>query len=394
MNVNYKYLPFIKRTLDRKGVRYVIITGGRGSGKTFILDRIIAQRIMMSQNDTILYTRYTLAGLRNGTLPEWRRLNHDYPEIYLTNTAAMYGDSRIIFDGIKSASPSKLKSIAGCTVFICDEAADIMKEEEFDTIEQSVRTKGGDNLVILCLNPTTPDHWIYKRFYVDKTFEQIEFNGATYTIEKIVNENVLHIHTTFLDNLTNLSDSFLEIAKEAQKSNEKRFLNQFIGAWVDYDGTKIFNWKLSEDIDRSLPVAVGVDFGYYPDPTAICKVYCDNVGKKLYVEGVCYQHKMTAEELKEEILKYSNYRIVADLNVKPVTEPLRLQGLDIYYKNMKVELKQQLIMLSQYEIITDDSYLRNELMTYRWGKAGEALVGYGDHAIDALRYAAFNLIRE
>lgn len=397
MELNKKYLPAIKRILGVANIyspRYLILTGGRGSGKTFALDNLLIRRVLQERGDVILYTRYTLGGIRNGVLPEWRKLNVEFPEFYMTNISATFGNTRIIFDGIKSASPNKLKSIGGCSIFICDEASDIMKEQEFDTIEQSIRAKDKDNLIILILNPTTPDHWIYKRFYQNKKFEKIMFNEQEYIIELIDDPNVIHIHTTFLDNLNNLSESFLNIIKDRQKKSPKQFVNQYLGLWVDYDGTKILRYTISDEIDRNLPCAIGVDFGYYPDPTAIVKVYCCHQSKRLFVEVLEYKHKMTADEVKNELLKYSDYRIVCDTNIKTITEPLRLSGLDIYYKNMKIELLQQLLALSEWEIYTNSVKLIQELQTYRMGDKNNIIVGTGDHAIDALRYAAFALIRE
>ena len=38
----------------------------------------------------------------------------------------------------------------------------------FDKIDLSVRQKGRDNRIILILNPTTKEHWIYERFFESK----------------------------------------------------------------------------------------------------------------------------------------------------------------------------------------------------------------------------------
>jgi phage terminase large subunit len=313
----------------------------------------------------------------------------------MTNTAAYFGSSRIIFDGIKSSSPSKLKSIEGLSVFVVDEASDIMREEEFDTIDQSIRAKGRDSLTILILNPTTPEHWIYKRFFDEVTFHKLYFQGQEYTYPIIKNENVIHVHTTFLDNLQNLNESFLNIAKETQKRNEQRFINQYLGLFVDWDGARILQYEIVQNIDRSLPCAIGVDFGYYPDPSAICRVYVDNKNKLVYVEGLLYAHKLSAKELSNEIITYENYRIVCDTNIKPITEPLRLNGAEIYYKNMRIELRQQLAKMAEYKILIYENdistLIANEVSSYRWIK-NEPVQGYGDHAIDAFRYAAFPII--
>lgn len=392
MTIDAAYRDVLNRILSTSGKRYLVLTGGRGSGKSFICNNLIIRRLLKDNAEVMLMTRYTLAGVRNGLLPSIKSIALNYPQLAITNTSCRYLRSSIIFDGIKSASPSKLKSIDNLSLFICDEASDIPTEFEFDTIDQSIRASDKDALVILILNPTNPDHWIYKRFYRDITYNTITINNKNFYVPIINDKNVIHIHTTFLNNLQNLSQSFINIAKNSLNENEVKFANQFLGIWTDFKGSKIFNTKKGE-LDRSLPCAIGVDFGYYPDPTTIVKVYIDVGNKVIYAEELLYEHNMSADMLRNELLRYTDYDIIADINAKTVTEPLKMQGLSIYYKSMKVELYQQLLLLSDYQVIVSGENLYNELITYRWDK-NKPIAGYGDHAIDAMRYAAFALIKK
>lgn len=50
----------------------------------------------------------------------------------------------------------------GLTTFVVDEAEEWESEEEYDTIKLSIRKKGVKNRVIIILNPTNIDHWIFK----------------------------------------------------------------------------------------------------------------------------------------------------------------------------------------------------------------------------------------
>ena len=86
----------------------------------------------------------------------------------------------------------------------------LIDEDIFDTIDLSIREKGIQNRIILILNPVTKEHWIYKRFFEDKGVAA-GFNGFK--------DNVCYIHSTYLDNKDNLSQSFLERIKsyKAQK---------------------------------------------------------------------------------------------------------------------------------------------------------------------------------
>jgi phage terminase large subunit len=70
----------------------------------------------------------------------------------------------------------------------------------FDKIDLSVRSQSQTNRIILILNPTTKEHWIYQRFFQDKGIQE-GFN--------VSKEDVTYIHTTYLDNIQNLSESYL-----------------------------------------------------------------------------------------------------------------------------------------------------------------------------------------
>ena len=82
-----------------------------------------------------------------------------------------------------------------------DEAEELTDEGTFDKIDLTIRETKNQNRIILILNPTTKEHWIYQRFFEDKGIQE-----GTNT-EK---DNTTYIHTTYQDNLENLSKSFLK----------------------------------------------------------------------------------------------------------------------------------------------------------------------------------------
>ena len=107
-----------------------------------------------------------------------------------------------MFRGIKASSgnqTAKLKSIPGLTTFVVDEAEEFTSEEDFDTIHYSIRKKGIKNRVIIVLNPAYKTHWIYKRFFKPHNLPE-EFSGQV--------GRVLYIHTTYEDNIDNLSSGY------------------------------------------------------------------------------------------------------------------------------------------------------------------------------------------
>ena len=196
--------------------RFFIITGGRGSGKSFEVGRF-ASLLSFEKNHKILFTRQTMTSAHLSIIPEFQEKIEllelqpyfDVTRGEIKNTSS---GSSIIFKGLKSSSgdqTANLKSLQGTTTWILDEAEELVNEFTFDKINLSLRQKGVQNRVILILNPATKEHWIYKRFFEQAGVKE-SFTG--------VKGDVTYIHSTYLDNLENLDQSFLnEIARIKKK---------------------------------------------------------------------------------------------------------------------------------------------------------------------------------
>ena len=57
------------------------------------------------------------------------------------------------------------------------------------------------------MNPPDVNHFIYQR-YIKNTHKIVEIDGVYVQIS--THPNVLHIHTTYLNNIKNLNEIFLE----------------------------------------------------------------------------------------------------------------------------------------------------------------------------------------
>ena len=106
--------------LGSKNTRYFLLTGGRGSGKSFEVGRF-ASLLSFEPNHKILFTRQTMTSAHLSIIPEFQEkiellqaenlFNVNKSEI--TNT---YSKSDIIFRGIKTSSgdqTANLKSLQG-----------------------------------------------------------------------------------------------------------------------------------------------------------------------------------------------------------------------------------------------------------------------------------------
>jgi len=226
---------------EPENIRYYIVTGGRGSGKSFGVG-LKACLKTYEKNNRILYTRYTLTSAGISIIPEFvdkiELLNKEN-DFHITKSEIINNttDSDIIFKGIKTSSGNQtanLKSITGVTMWILDEAEELDDEEIFDKIDFSIRSKEQKNIVILVLNPANKEHWIYRRFFIDKNVTD-GFNGVV--------DNVCYIHTSYKDNLDNLSDSFLQNIEWVKQNEPNKYKHQFLGEWNDESDFKLLPFK-------------------------------------------------------------------------------------------------------------------------------------------------------
>ena len=251
----------------------ILLTGGRGSGKSFNIGTFIERLTFESEGERlahqILYTRYTMVSASISIIPEFtEKMELDGTEKYFSSTKQdvvnLCTGSHIMFRGIKTSSgnqTAKLKSIHGITTFVCDEAEEWTSEKDFETIMYSIRQKGIQNRIIIIMNPTDNYHWVYKRF-IEKTHKIVYYDGVPVQIS--THPNVLHIHTTYLDNKDNLSQEFLDAAQRCKEENPEKYAHTFMGQWSDVAEGAVFKTihevkEFPEWVDK---VAIGVDFGY------------------------------------------------------------------------------------------------------------------------------------
>ena len=369
--------------------RYFIVTGGRGSGKSFAIN-IILLYLTYESNHTILFTRYTLRAAGISIIPEFieklEMLNViDNFRITKDEIINKGNNSKIIFRGIKTSSgdqTANLKSLQGITTWVMDEAEELNNEDIFDKIDLSVRNKAQDNRVILILNPSTKEHFIYKRWFEGRGVEA----GSNTT-----KEDTTYIHTTYLDNIENLSPSYIKQIQSMQARRPERYKHTILGSWLDKAEGVIFNnWSIGE-FKQVGKIVFGQDFGFSNDPSSLVKTSIDKQNKVIYVQLCFYQPKLTTSEIA-----VLNKKFAADnLIVGDSAEPRLINELSKDC-NIVPAIKGQgsitygISLLQDYDlVITEDSTdLIKELNNYCWlEKKSQTPVDNFNHAIDALRYA-------
>ena len=384
LKLNKKYL-----VLDESFARYFIVTGGRGSGKSFAVNSVLLL-LTYQAGHTILFTRYTLRAASISIIPEFiEKLELlgviDQFKITKDEIINTGNGSKIIFRGIKTSSgdqTANLKSLTGITTWVMDEAEELNDEDIFDKIDLSVRNKIQENRVILILNPTTKEHFIYKRWFEDRGVSA----GSN-----ITKEDTTYIHTTYLDNIDNLSESYIKQIETMKVRRPNRYKHTIEGAWLDKaEGVIFSDWSIGE-FQQVGKVVYGQDYGFSNDPSTLVKTSIDKENKVIYIQLCFYQTKLTTSEIAVLNKKFAADNLIVGDSAEPrlITELSRDCNVVPAIKGQG-SITFGISLLQDYDlVITEDSTeLIKELNNYCWlEKKSQTPVDNFNHAIDALRYA-------
>jgi phage terminase large subunit len=339
----------------------------------------------------ILFTRYTLVSAAISIIPEFIEkieLMQMEDQFVVTKDEIIniLTGSKIIFKGIKTSSGTQtanLKSLQGVTTWVLDEAEELTDEDTFDKIDLSIRHKTKQNRVILILNPTTKEHFIYDKFFESKGIQQ----GTT-----LIKDDTTYIHTTYLDNIENLSESFLKQVEYIKERRPEKYKHTIMGGWLDKaEGVIFTNWKIGDFKEIGVSV-YGQDYGFSADPTTLVKTNIDKANKVIYVQLLYYKQALTTSQIARLNSDFANKELIVGDN----SEPRLISELNALGNNVVPTIKGAdsviygISLLQDYDlIITEDSVdLIKELNNYSWlEKKSKTPIDKHNHAIDALRYA-------
>lgn len=379
--------------LWRNKTRYFVLTGGRGSGKSFA-NGLFVSHLLNEPGEVVLYTRYTMTSAALSVIPEFMEKVElqGWGNIYNTqgNSAVNTASASVIhFRGLKTSSGNQtanLKSLQGVTCWVLDEAEELTDEDMFDKIDLSVRSKQKHNRVIIILNPATKEHWIYKRFFEQAGVEP-GYNGT--------HGNVTYIHTTWEDNRRNLNESFIAQAEHMAATNPAKYQHVMAGGWLNRaEGVVFPNWRVG-DFDPTLSFSYGLDHGYSVDPAALVKVAVDERNKLIYLHEELYERGLGIGELRATLLARvrPGSLIVAESAQPMLNDELRKGGQLNIVSVKKPEIMTRVQKMLDYTLVVtpESTNLATELNNYRYADKGKSvIVDAYNHLLDAAGYNVYH----
>ena len=390
VKIHEKYIP-----LWQSPSRYFVITGGRGSGKSFGV-AVFLLNLTYEEGHKVLFTRYTMISAQTSIIPEFIEkidmmgVAEDF-RITKDEIINLTTGSSIIFKGIRTSSGNQtaaLKSLNGVTTFVLDEAEELVDESVFDKIDFSVRSQTKQNRCILILNPTTKEHWIYQRFF--QSYGIIDaYNGS--------NNDITYVHTDYRDNKDNLSESFLVQVMDMKRRRPDKYQHQILGGWLaKAEGTIFKNWRVGEYLQTE-HTCYGQDFGFATDLTTLVKISVDKEGRKMWVKEIYGKPNLSTEEIATR----NKMECGMDLIICDNSEPRLLNEMKRKGVNVKPTIKRQgsimsgIALMQDFEIIVDrESHgVIRELNNYTWQEKNSKPIDKWNHFLDACRYGLQYLVQ-
>lgn len=394
-----KLIPMM--TVPYGAVDYRVVHGGRGSGKTITMAKMVCIFVLSmavsGQSGTALCAREFLNSLEDSTLAEIKSAINSEPEILApwfdvgekyVRTRGLPGRIDFVFVGLRHNVDS-LKSKARVLITWVDEAENV-SEMAWRKLIPTVMRYGGE--MFLSYNPESPESATHKRFRANQSdrilIEQVNWNDNPWFPEALNRER--------LDDLEHRPDIYHHVWE---------------GEFLTLTDAQVFAGKYEvkafELPEKAVPY-FGLDFGFSKDPMACVEVYKQGqvllwrreavkIGLDMHLQGAFIRDKMGD--------KIARYDVIADSarpeNISYLSKPINQTGGSFQLPRIKASVKGKGsvedgvdFIKSHHNIIHPDCpEIHREFKLYSYkvdrqsGQILPVLIDSNNHCIDAGRYA-------
>ena len=387
--------------------RYRPVKGSRASKKSKTTALWFIVNMMKYPQANTLVIRKTFRTLKDSCFAELKWAVHrlkvdawwEFKESPLEATYKPTGQ-KIYFRGLDD--PLKVTSITVDVGVLCwgwiEEAYEIMKEDDFNILDESIRGEVPEGLFkqwTITFNPWNEHHWLKKRFF-----------------DCPPDPDILAITTNYMCNEW-LDAADIKVFEDMKKRNPRRYAVAGLGGWGIVDGLVYENWKeeafdhTSDEFKREHPNLIscfGLDFGYTNDPSTLFCGLLDLKEKRLFVFDEMYEKGLSNKRIADTVqgMGYGKERITADSAEPKSIDELKSLGLRVKAATKgKDSIKNGIQWIQDLEIIIHPRCVNfiTEISNYTWDtdKFGTKLnvpIDDCNHLMDAMRYALEKYITE
>ena len=397
----------INRAIDDRDYREFYLEGGRGSTKSSFISEKIIELLENNPRMCAVVLRKVKDTLKDSVFAqlEWAidTLSETYPglkdrykltksPLEITNTRTgqvIYFRGADDYGKIKSLKTPKDMYVGITWYEEFDQFAGMM---EVRKINQSLIRGGDDFIQFYSYNtPASSQHFV--------------------NIEKIIPKDSRLVHLSDYRTVPKkwLGQAFIDEAEFLKQTNEKLYLNEYLGEMTGVGGNVFENVELREITDEEINtfdyIYQGIDFGWFPDPLAWTKCCYNPSQRTLYIFDEFVVNKMSNADVWQH-LKEDKGVTEDDLIIADSAEPKSIGDFKAYGSLMKgaekgagsVEYSMKWLS-SLAKIVIDQRRCpvsAQEFSTYEFeqDKDGNYISGYVDadnHCIDSIRYALNNI---
>lgn len=397
----------INRRITSGTVSECILKGGRGSLKSSFPGLKIPELIMANPSMHALCVRNVKDTLKDSVYEQikWGIEKLGVSDRFKCTTSPLKivykpTGQTIYFRG--ADDPLKIKSIKPAFGYI-----GILWFEEFDqfagaaairNIRQSAIRGTDENgqsraIIFESFNPPpTASAWVNK--YV------ADIEARENTEDRKDGAEILHTNYTDAPREW-LGDEFIKEAEDLRRVNVRAYSNEYLGEVTGTGGNVFENVEIREITDEEIQnfdkAKQGLDWGYFPDPTAFVRLQYDPAKMIIYVFDEIKRIKTGNEELVDIFKEYKQTQTIADNAEEKSIAFFRANGYNIRPcvkgpGSVDFGIKW---LASRAKIVIDrrrcpETAKEFELYEYMKDRDGNFVSGYPDennHFIDAVRYA-------
>jgi phage terminase large subunit len=335
--------------LDSSDKRFVIHNGGTRSGKTYaILQYLIYKALNTDPKEALNFTivRKFLPSLKDSGYSDFFEILNAwgyYDETNHNKTDLKYKLNGHTFKFLATGDqPDRLRSMKRDILYIieCQE----LSKEEYRQLNYRTTTQA-----FFCYNPSMTESWIY----------DLEDNRA---------EDVAVFVSTYKDNnfLSAIQKKEIEML---QRTDPEAYRVYGLGLRASTNKGRIYKgWEEINELPEG-GVFYAVDFGFFPDPTAIIKVVSAN--ESIYVKELAYSTKMMDEEIIMTLRNahYMGEPVYCDHNQKQTIEQLKRSGFNaVQGRKGSGSIIEGINFLKRASVFyhKDSKNLHKEYMAYSW----------------------------
>lgn len=374
-SLNLKATIVLQKNLNAT-TRIVVNQGGTRSSKTYSLAQLIILKALQEQGKVYTICRKTLPALKGTAYRDFFNILEEH-NLYNPNnhnkSELTYKLNKNEIEFISVDMPQKIRGRKRHILWL-NEANEFSFE---DWIQLSLRTTEN---IYLDFNPSDPYSWIY---------------------DNVMNrEDCTFIKSTYLDNPFLPEETIKEI--ERLRDLDSNYWKIYgLGDMAQPTETIFRQFEIANNVPNEAQlVALGMDFGYSNDPTAIAEVY--KLNDDLYINELIYSKGLTNQDIAEKLRELNITRqteIIADSAEPKSIEELHRLGFNI--KGAKkgadsINMGIDILRRFKLHITKSSTNALNEFKYYKWltDKNGHIVnkpaTNQQDHIIDAVRYTALN----